>query len=190
MEGVIESATGDKAMRTQAKIDVGNRYKEEGNEWVKKKEFKKACSSYRKIFGCVSGIISADDAKMSQFVPKGLEISPEEKKIATELLAAAHNNMALCYLKMNEVERALSSASEAVRLSPENAKALLRLGIACTELKQWEKAKAALLKANKLEPDDAVIKKQITLWKEAFAKWSEDQNQKQKDAFGGKLSSS
>lgn len=175
------------SLSTEDKIAYGLRLKEEANEFVKKEEYKKACQRYRRVFGCVNGLINQDNAQMAQFAKKEDMLSEDQQKRVIELKATVYANLALCYLKMKEFERALECGEEAVKLDKKNIKALLRVGTACNELKLWEKGKEALMAARALDPQNSAVNKELLTWKAGYAKWSEEQKVKEKAAFGGKL---
>jgi len=174
-------------MTNKDKIEQGLRYKEEGNALVKNGEFKKACRSYRRVFGCVNGLLSKDNQEMAKFVTDGSFLTELESKQVKDLKVTVYTNLALCYLKMQEFEKALDCAEKALEIDSDNLKGLLRKGIACNELKLWERGKEALMKALKIDPNNASVKNELITWKAGYAKWAEEQKQKEKSVFGGKL---
>ena len=174
-------------MLSRDKIDAGLKLKDEANALVAQKEYKKACRLYRRVFGCVNGIVARSKEDMAKFVSPNERATAEEVKEAIQLLTAVYSNLALCYLKLEDPERAMEMAHQAVQRDPENVKALLRLGIASTMMKKWDQAKTSLLKAHGIEPDNATIKKEIGVFKEAYSAWDQEQKAKAKQAFGGKF---
>jgi len=175
------------SLTTRQKIEAGIKLKEDANDLVRKGEYKKACQLYRRVPGCINGLLSKDDAQVAQFAGKQDRLTDEERKEVVELKATVLGNLALCYLKLQDFPRALQCAEEATNLDKKNVKAWLRMGIACNELGQWEKAKDALGAANALEPQNAAITKEIATWRAGYNKWLEEQKAKEKAAFGGKL---
>lgn len=116
------------------------------------------------------------------------KVGEDDKKQASDLLAAVYSNLSLCYLKLDDIQKAMECADEAVKLDPKNAKAQLRLGISSTKLRLWDKAKSAFVAVNQLEPNNDAVKQEITVFKAAYGKWADEQKEKEKAAFGGKLS--
>jgi tetratricopeptide (TPR) repeat protein len=176
-------------MSTKQKIEAGMKLKEEGNQHVKEGEYRKACRSYRRVFGCINGLISKDNEAMAKFSKPDDMMTDEDFAQVTQLKSVVYSNLALCYLKLKEFDNALEQAEKAIEFDKNNIKALHRKGIACNELGLWEKGKDALMTAIKLEPNNAAVKAELQTWKIGYSKWAEEQRQKEKQAFGGKLMS-
>ncbi|CAG6021474.1 unnamed protein product [Menidia menidia] len=67
--------------------------------------------------------------------------------------AELHSNMSLCQLKLNQPQRAKTSAAKATQLDPGAAKAWYRLGLACQSLNELDEAKGAFRKLLEMQPD-------------------------------------
>jgi tetratricopeptide (TPR) repeat protein len=169
------------------KIDEGVRLKEEGNKYVQAKEYRKACSCYRRVFAFANGLISKDNQEMAKFTSPGDLLSAEDDQKLKDLKVSTYANLALCYLRLKEPQKSLDCAQKALTIDGSNVKALLRVGSASTELRLWEKAKDALLKALQLESENQTVKSELLVWKSAYGKWLEEQQRKEKELFGGKL---
>jgi tetratricopeptide (TPR) repeat protein len=173
------------ALTCAQKIEQAMLFKEEGNKFVKDGDYKKACKTYRRVFAYVNGLISKDNAEMAKFTTD--LVTPMEDEKIKELKATTYSNLALCYLRLKEYPRALEAAEKAIDIDNKNIKAHHRAGIALTEMKLWERAKEQLMAALKLEPENVAIKNEILTWKNSYAKWCDEQKQKEKNAFGGKF---
>lgn len=168
------------------KIDKGYEIKDEGNAFVKQQEFRKAAKTYRKVFLYINGLISKDNEQMAKFASNDL-LSDEEYQRVKALKLTTYSNLALCYLKLEELEKVIECAGKALEVDASHPKANLRMGMALSRMKMWEKAKTHLLVAQKAEPKDVTVNNELKRWKEGFTQWSELQKAKEKAAFGGKL---
>lgn len=75
--------------------------------------------------------------------------------------AELHSNLSLCQLKLNQPERARSSAAKAAELDPAGAKAWYRLGQACQMVNDLEEARLAFRKLLELQPDSPAALKAL-----------------------------
>lgn len=75
--------------------------------------------------------------------------------------AELHSNMSLCQLKLNQPERARTSASKATQLEPGGAKAWYRLGQACQMINELEEARQAFKKLLELQPESPAALKAL-----------------------------
>jgi len=169
------------------KLREATRLKEEGNGLVQQKEYRKACKVYRRVFAYTNGLISKEDQAMAQYTAEKDLVSAVDMKNINELKAATYTNLALCYIRLAEFDRAAECASKALEVDPDNVKALVRFGTAATELRQWEKSKDAFVRALKLDPNNAAVKAEVMAWKTKYGKWQEEQSQREKQLFGGKF---
>lgn len=65
-----------------------------------------------------------------------------------------NSNLSLCYLKKEMFSDAIKHAQETLKLDSKNAKAYYRLHCAYKSLKDLDKARANLVKACEIEPND------------------------------------
>ncbi|TWW56695.1 hypothetical protein D4764_08G0006820 [Takifugu flavidus] len=75
--------------------------------------------------------------------------------------AELHSNMSLCQLKLNQPERARTSASKATQLEPGGAKGWYRLGQACQMINELEEARQAFKKLLELQPESPAALKAL-----------------------------
>lgn len=107
----------------------------------------------------------------------------EQKKQAEALIHAANANIAACYLKLNQFDKAVQWSAKVLEKEPNNAKALFRRGFAYLQLKEYEKAAEDLTEAAKLQPEDKAIKAALRQAKEHTAKAEEKYKQSFAQAF-------
>ena len=81
-------------------------------------------------------------------------------KLANEgsLQAICQLNQVQCHLKLGEWQLAHDLATTVLARDSDNAKALFRRGIACTQLKKFDAAKADLREACRLEPKSKEVR--------------------------------
>merc|ERR1712150_54019 len=71
------------------------------------------------------------------------------------------SNRAACFLKLGQHEKAEADAAQALKLNPQNIKALFRQGLALHAMEQYEQALPILAKAYKLEPKNKQVKQAL-----------------------------
>jgi FKBP-type peptidyl-prolyl cis-trans isomerase len=108
--------------------------------------------------------------------------------------AALSNNIAACCLKLEEWDSVLQATNTTLQLKPSDAKALYRQGIAHNRLASYDRAKAALRKALKIEaakekPDRALMRLIKAEYNGVTSEGLEKNKAKEKDVWGGKLQS-
>jgi tetratricopeptide (TPR) repeat protein len=105
----------------------------------------------------------------------------EDKQEVTKLKVTCHLNMAACYLKMEKEKEAIQECSSALKIEPNNVKALFRRGRAYMEEKEWEKAEEDFNKSLEMDKDNIEIKNELV----RLAKKKQEQDKKDKSIFGG-----
>eukprot|EP00962_Isochrysis_galbana_P041161 scaffold15028_cov100-Isochrysis_galbana.AAC.4 len=125
-------------------VEEAEASKLEGNNKFKAGEFEAAASRYRQ--GC----------KIIDSVLGKKALSGGDKKAVTELLDACQLNTANCRLKLEDWDGAKEMA-EVVLARGENRKALFRRGQAYQQMGRLEEARADLIKAATMDPQDSVV---------------------------------
>ena len=108
---------------TAEKLEVARELKEQGNSRVKDREYKKAIFSYSKVFLYTQGLPGRKklNPETDMLSNVGLNakskhtIDPALEKSIRELEIACHGNIALCYLKLNDAEKAIGAAVKSGR---------------------------------------------------------------------------
>ncbi|XP_061487428.1 mitochondrial import receptor subunit TOM34 [Rhineura floridana] len=114
---------------TAATTEKANALKLEGNEFVKKGNYKKAIEKY------------TESLKLHK------------------LEATTYTNRALCYLNIKQYKEAVQDCSEALNIDPKNVKAHYRRAQAYKELKDYKSSKADITSLLKLEPKNSAAQK-------------------------------
>ncbi|XP_030066908.1 mitochondrial import receptor subunit TOM34 isoform X2 [Microcaecilia unicolor] len=114
---------------TESEIQRAKALKEEGNEWVKKKNYRKAIDKYS----------------------ESLKFNNRE--------SAAYTNRALCYLSLNQHQEAVKDCTEALKLDAGNVKAFYRRAQALKELKDYTSSLADIKQLLEVEPNNTAGQK-------------------------------
>jgi FK506-binding protein 4/5 len=145
-------------MSTEEKLARAESYKQEGNEFFKCQKFNKAKSSYGKALAFVQGL-PGSSRTLTGFEALGLEKSKslgnELEARASELEKVIHQNLATCFIKLNNPIKAGEHCDKALKIDPNAWKAILRKGEAFALLKKYDEAKILFENALKLCNDDA-----------------------------------
>ncbi|XP_026520816.1 mitochondrial import receptor subunit TOM34 [Notechis scutatus] len=112
-----------------ASSERANMLKLEGNEFVKKNNYKKAIEKY------------TESIKLHK------------------MECTTYTNRALCYLNLKQYKEAIVDCSEALKIDPKNVKAFYRRAQAYKELKDYKSSKADINSLLKIEPENGAAKK-------------------------------
>lgn len=141
-------------------------HKEEGNQFFKDGNYKKALGAYHKVFCYVNGlqvpsptssVESKDgDSSPSRSPPSSSQVPKERVEDLRKLKQSSRLNMAACYLRLEEHQKCVDACSKALELGS-SAKAYFRRGQAYLELRNLSGAKNDLERARELTPNDPAI---------------------------------
>lgn len=121
-------------------------YKEKGTNYFKMNKYNLAIKMYKKV----TSFLKYED---------GFEADLKTER--NNLILSAHLNLALSYLKMEQNVEAKDACNEALKLSPQNEKALFRRGQAYLALASPEIAIKDFQEVLKIEPKNTAAIKQI-----------------------------
>jgi hypothetical protein len=103
-------------MSIDDKVREAQRLKDEGNEFVKAVEYRKALSRYAKMFLYINGITDTSTTSsmggLLGMKPRGPAVTEEQKQAIFQLQFSAHNNSALCFIKCEEYDKAANSCTK------------------------------------------------------------------------------
>lgn len=99
-----------------------------------KKEFRQSRAAARR----------GDRRKEIEHLEKAMQADPE--------YIEAHNNLGVCYMQLEQYERAAAEFEKTVALEPESAKGQLNLGLALSMLQRYAQAESATRTAVGLDP--------------------------------------
>ena len=142
--------------------------KEAGNQAFKQGEYKKAMAAYHEIFMYVHGF--SEGSSPSPIPGQTTRpVTSEEMAQIRELKLAHHSNLAMCNMKLGNVQKAQMNCSKALALDPKNVKALFRRGKCYAQLNALDEAKADLDAVLSLEPGNNDAKRELQALKSRFA---------------------
>ncbi|KAG1935030.1 peptidyl-prolyl cis-trans isomerase FKBP4 [Pimephales promelas] len=144
----FEKAKESWEMNSFEKLEQSAIVKEKGTQYFKEGKYKQAAVQYKRIVSWLEHESSME---------------PEEEEKAKALRLAAHLNLAMCYLKLQEASSALESCDKALELDTNNEKALFRRGEALFVMKEYDRARADFQRVTQLYPSNKAAKSQIVL---------------------------
>lgn len=144
----LEKAKESWEMNTSEKLEQSVIVKEKGTQYFKEGKYKQASVQYKRIV---------------LWLEHESGFQEEDEKKAKALRLAAHLNLAMCYLKIQEPSPALDSCDKALELDSTNEKALFRRGEALFVMKEFERAKDDFQKVVQLYPSNKAAKSQVAM---------------------------
>ncbi|KAK3549007.1 hypothetical protein QTP70_025087 [Hemibagrus guttatus] len=160
----FEKAKESWEMNSSEKLEQGVIVKEKGTQYFKDGKYKQAIVQYKRIVSWLEHESS-------------LEGEDEEK--AKVLRLAAHLNLAMCYLKLQEPSPAFENCDKALELDANNEKALFRRGEALFVMKEFDRARGDFQRVVQLYPTNKAAKNQVLLCQ----KYLKEQHEKDKRLY-------
>lgn len=121
-------------------VELGKKYKEEGNRAFKECDYRQASVHYTQAVDTINSL------------------PLDEIKEASDILKASLSNRAACSLKLGDPENALADAMSVLDMDPKHVKATFRRGMALHALERYREACPVLSTALEMEPKNAQIK--------------------------------
>merc|ERR1712070_693910 len=112
---------------------------------------------------------------------KFFDLGPEDEEEVVGVKLSLYLNLAMCYIKLENLDAALKQCEEALKLKPDNAKALYRRASVYENKKMYEEALVDAKKALTIQPEDALLQKYVVRVETILRK----DKDKQKKKFGG-----
>ncbi|XP_072241866.1 peptidyl-prolyl cis-trans isomerase FKBP4 [Leuresthes tenuis] len=144
----FEKAKESWEMNTLEKLEQSGIVKEKGTQYFKEGKYKQASVQYKRIVSWLEN-------------ESGL--TEEDEKKAKVLQLAAHLNVAMCYLKLQEPNQAFESCDKALEMDSTNEKALFRRGEALFCMKEYDRARDDFQRVVQLYPVNKAAKSQLAL---------------------------
>ncbi|XP_056636515.1 FK506-binding protein 59 [Diorhabda sublineata] len=139
------------SMDGQEKIEQSKMCKEKGTYYFKAGKYDLAIKLYKRIQSYLEN-----------------ETDTDAKEERDALLLASHLNVALCQLKLKEYFDARSAATSALKIDPNNEKALFRRGQALLQLGEPELANKDFTRCLEIDPNNTAAKNQLTICSNAI----------------------
>lgn len=144
----FEKAKESWEMNTAEKIEQSGIVKEKGTQYFKEGKYKQASVQYKRIVS---------------WLEHESGLSAEDEKKAKVLQLAAHLNLAMCFLKLQEPNQALENCDKALEMDAANEKALFRRGEALFGMKEFDRARDDFQRVVQLYPSNKAAKSQVAL---------------------------
>lgn len=144
----FEKAKESWEMNTVEKLEQSGIVKEKGTQYFKEGKYKQASVQYKKIVS---------------WLEHESGLSEEDEKKAKALRLAAHLNLAMCFLKLQEPNQTLENCDKALELDASSEKALFRRGEALFCMKEFDRARDDFQRAVQLYPANKAAKSQVLL---------------------------
>jgi len=152
------------SLSPENKLKRANLNKEKGNEYYKQGNLIEALKNWHFALNMINGAYG---------------FSTKQEQIVKEMKLALYNNMANVHIKQAKYDRAIEKLNLVLKEDPNNTKGLFRRGKSYLANNDIEKARADLLRAKELAPDDKEVKNELSL----LEKKEKQQDSKQKQFY-------
>eukprot|EP01083_Nonionella_stella_P300682 1027889_1 len=152
-------------------IDMGQQYKNDGNDLFKMGRYAGAIKKYKKALYWIEDEIEDN------------ELNKEKNK----LIVSINNNLSILYIKLKQWTQASRYASKVLEIEPNNVKALVRRGQSLLEEGSWDLSRMDLKKASTLMGPGGNKQKHMFVIKllKTIAIKQQKYDAKQKKLYGG-----
>ena len=155
--------------------------KAQGNEAFKAGSYKEAMVAYHQIFMYVHGFSEGSTGAAAMPGQTTQPVSPATMAQIKELKLVHFNNLAMCHMKLGNVQKARDNSSKALALDGKNIKALFRRGKCNSQLGALDEAKADFDQILAVEPDNRDVQRELHALKARFR----EHDKKEKKRFAG-----
>eukprot|EP01098_Paradermamoeba_levis_P015208 TRINITY_DN7592_c0_g1_i1.p1 TRINITY_DN7592_c0_g1~~TRINITY_DN7592_c0_g1_i1.p1 ORF type:complete len:784 (+),score=306.59 TRINITY_DN7592_c0_g1_i1:93-2354(+) len=146
------------------KIEVAQKKKLQGNQVFKEYDYAEAAGYYAQALSYIEDLYKPTE---------------EQQKEVRELKISLLLNISACFLKLNKFARAIENCKKVIELDPTNIKALFRRAQANIKLKDLDAAMNDLKEANKLEPSNNDVVKELN----SVKKLIQEEKEKEKKMY-------
>lgn len=152
------------------KIEQSELLKNKGTELFKEGKYGLAAKKYARIVEFLE-FEKSDDA--------------ENQKKISQLVLAAHLNVAMCNLKTNEYLKAIESCEKALKLEPNNEKALFRIAQANLSLANFDESVKFFNQVLEVNKENKEASKSILVAKQKLKEYNEREKKLYSKMFSG-----
>ena len=171
------------------KLEIALTYKNEGNDFFKQQNYKKALMSYGKSLAYVKGLKGKRNrAMMKTLMPmyedNSTAMSDEDDDKAMSLEAIVETNIGVCYCKLGDPRKGIDYFDKAIVVDSNYWKPNLRKSEAYLQLKVFNQARNTLstINTSNFKPED---KKVIEALADKINKSERAEDKKSSQAFKG-----
>ena len=160
-------------MSTDEKLEGCERFRAEGAEWFAEGQYLRAGEKFHRALVWLEYTFASDDD------------DGDEQARVDEARLSALVNFAVCKLKVGDIDEVISNAYQALKLDPENVKALYCRAKAYRMKDDFEKAGEDVSAALRLDPFNAALRKEAAILKNKIRAYRIRTKQVSKAMFGG-----
>ena len=139
------------------KLEVGQGFKDQGNEMAQSKRWKDAREFYTKAIAVLLGKV--DMGTPLEPIQQTAEEKADESRHERSLLETCYVNRALCQLEIGNYRSTTMDCAAALKINPKNVKAFYRSASALFKLDKIEEASDACSRGLEIEPANLALKK-------------------------------
>lgn len=118
----MSSSSSSSPSAIELKLVQAGKYKDTGNTLFKEGKYKRAISKYSTVMAFTTGLpgskrgLHEGMAQVASQNSLSKSVTFEEEACAVELEKTAHQNIATCYLKLNDPRKAIEHCNKAIAL--------------------------------------------------------------------------
>lgn len=202
MGAIPRVAAMDSGTDPRALIEQAEAHKQTGNAFFKEGNYQKALGSYHKVFLYVNGVqVPGEKSEATAYAnmmgksTASSQVPADKVEALKQLKQSTHLNMAACFLGVGKksgtaapegaraYKRCVEVCTKVIAEGP-CTKALFRRGQAHLELGNLDEAKADLTEAERLEPEDVSIQRELRRIAHAFAQHDKREKKRFAGMFG------
>jgi tetratricopeptide (TPR) repeat protein len=183
------------------KISFATALKNEGNEFFKAAEYKKAAKCYKKVLLYINGLHGSDSQMKGFMQAMGASSrwddtddnvkvgGTEDEEAIKKLKVDVNANLSMAYLKLEDWSKALQYADASLAVDPTSSKSIYRKGLALHNLQRNDQALPLLVQANEADPSNKSIARTLQVVRKAMKEKAKGDKQKEKEMFSGAFGS-
>lgn len=186
----FEQAKYKYEMSDEEKIEFAETAKGMGTEYFKAGNYALALKKYKVITEYLEAdaedfddMPDSDDEDKDAEPEKSKDKDPELEKKSLTLQIAAFSNQAICHLKLQDGIQALKACEMALKLDPQNIKALFRRGQAAEMSQEWEDAIGYYKATLEVDPKNVTAANKVKFCRNKVQTYKQAQKKKYANMF-------
>ncbi|KAM3920762.1 tetratricopeptide repeat protein 9C [Leptodactylus fuscus] len=167
------------------RLSQASLFKSQGNTCYSEHRIREAVSLYHRALLQLRSLDPQLLSPLSGLGPQSLELSSQQMEKLKNLQADCYSNLAACLLQSQppKYERVYECSLQALKIQPDNVKALYRAGVSSYHLKDYSRAYDYLTKAASKQPKDTNIRRYLQLADAAISASRAEEKQRYQGMF-------